>query len=46
MVMNFHLASGALFTYAFLTDGYGLPVVGSLIALVLSGKRLPWSLRT
>ena len=45
MVMNFHLASGALFTFDFLTDGYALPVVGSLIALVLSGKRLPWSLR-
>ncbi|MGC4085719.1 MAG: DoxX family protein [Vicinamibacterales bacterium] len=45
MVMNIHVASGALFTYAFLTNGYGLPVVGSTLGLAIGGIRLPWSLR-
>jgi uncharacterized membrane protein YphA (DoxX/SURF4 family) len=34
MALNFHIASGALFTYSFLTNGYGLPVLGSTLALV------------
>ena len=25
MVLNFHLASGIMFTYGYLTNGYGLP---------------------
>ena len=37
MVLNFHIASGALFKYSFLTNGYGLPVLGSTLALALSG---------
>jgi uncharacterized membrane protein YphA (DoxX/SURF4 family) len=37
MALNFHVASGALFKYSFLTNGYGLPVLGSTLALVLSG---------
>jgi uncharacterized membrane protein YphA (DoxX/SURF4 family) len=45
MVMNIHVASGALFKYAFLTNGYGLPVVGSTLALAIGGIRLPFSLR-
>jgi len=44
-VLNMHVASGALFHYAFLTNSYGPPVVGALAALALSGKRLPWSMR-
>ena len=34
MALNFHVASGALFKYSFLTNGYGLPVLGSTLALV------------
>ena len=45
MVMNIHVASGALFKYAFLTNGYGLPVVGSTLGLAIGGIRLPLSLR-
>ncbi len=45
MVMNIHLASGLLFKYAFLTNGYGLPVVGSTLGLAIGGVRLPLSLR-
>jgi uncharacterized membrane protein YphA (DoxX/SURF4 family) len=45
MVINIHIASGALFRYAFLTNGYGLPVLGSTLGLALGGVRLPFSLR-
>ena len=37
MALNFQFASGALFRYSFLTSGYGLPVLGSTLALALSG---------
>ena len=45
MVLNIHTASGALFKYSFLTNGYGLPVLGSTLALAIGGVRLRWSLR-
>jgi uncharacterized membrane protein YphA (DoxX/SURF4 family) len=45
MALNFQFASGALFRYSFLTSGYGLPVLGSTLALTLGGRRLPWSVR-
>lgn len=43
MVLNFHIASGAIFQSRFLTNGYGLPVLGGLLALAIGGVRLPWS---
>jgi uncharacterized membrane protein YphA (DoxX/SURF4 family) len=39
MAINFQIASGALFTYGFLSSGYGLPVLGSTLALALAGGR-------
>lgn len=45
MALNFQFASGALFKYSFLSSGYGLPVLGSTLALTLAGSRLPWSIR-
>jgi uncharacterized membrane protein YphA (DoxX/SURF4 family) len=45
MVLNFQIASGMIFTYAFLTNGYCLPVLGSTLGLAIGGVRLPWSLR-
>lgn len=45
MVLNFHVASGAIFRYSFLTNGYGLPVVGGLLALAIGGTALPLSLK-
>jgi len=36
MALNFHVASGVLFRYSFLTNGYGLPVLGSTLALVFA----------
>ena len=46
MALNFQFASGALFKYSILTSGYGLPVLGSTLALAVGGVRLPWSLRS
>ena len=37
MALNFHVAGGTLFKYSFLTNGYGLPVLGSTLALALDG---------
>jgi uncharacterized membrane protein YphA (DoxX/SURF4 family) len=45
MALNFQVASGAIFQYSFLTSGYGLPVLGSTLALAVGGVRLPWSVR-
>ncbi len=44
MILNFHFASGIIFSYGYLTNGYGLPVVGGLVALAIGGGRLPLSL--
>jgi uncharacterized membrane protein YphA (DoxX/SURF4 family) len=46
MALNFQFASGALFKYSFLTNGYGLPVLGSTLGLAVGGVRLPWSIRS
>ena len=44
MVLNFHLATGAIFRFGFLTDASGLPLLGALAALAMVGGRLPWGL--
>jgi uncharacterized membrane protein YphA (DoxX/SURF4 family) len=44
MVLNFHFASDVLFHYSYLTNAYGLPVLGGLLALAIGGSRLPLSL--
>ena len=38
MALNFQFASNVLVKYAFLTSGYGLPVLGGTLALVLAGS--------
>ena len=43
MALNFQIASGALFKYGFLTSGYGLPVLGSTLALALASPARPGS---
>ncbi len=45
MALNFSVASGAIFHLAFLTNGYGLPVLGPTLGLAVGGVRLPWSVR-
>lgn len=45
MVLNFHFASGVIFQYSYLTNGYGLPVLGGLLALAIGGYSLPLSVR-
>ena len=43
MVLNFHFAMGVLLRYSYLWNGYGPPVLGSLLALAIGGARLPVS---
>ena len=43
MVLNFHFAMGVLLQYSYLWNGYGPPVLGGLLALVIGGTRLPFS---
>jgi uncharacterized membrane protein YphA (DoxX/SURF4 family) len=43
MTLNFQVASGLIFKYAFLTNGYCLPVLGGTLGLAIGGVRLPWS---
>jgi uncharacterized membrane protein YphA (DoxX/SURF4 family) len=45
MVLNFHFASGIIFTLPYLWNGHGPPVLGGLAALALGGGNLPLSLR-
>jgi uncharacterized membrane protein YphA (DoxX/SURF4 family) len=45
MVCNFHFALGDFYSIEFLRDGAGPPVLGGLLALVIGGARLPWSIR-
>ena len=45
MALNFHIASGAIFGYRFLTNGYGLPVLGPTLGLAIGGVRQRWSVR-
>lgn len=43
MVLNFHFASSAIFRYQFLTNGFGLPVLGGLLALAIAGQSVSWN---
>ena len=43
MVLNFHFATSAFWSADFLRDGTGLPVLGGLLAIAISGSRLPFS---
>jgi uncharacterized membrane protein YphA (DoxX/SURF4 family) len=45
MALNFQIAGNMIFKYAFLTSGYGLPVLGSTLALAIGGVRLRLSVR-
>jgi uncharacterized membrane protein YphA (DoxX/SURF4 family) len=44
MAFNYEFASGVMLKYSFLTNGYGLPVLGATLALTIGGVRLPWSI--
>jgi uncharacterized membrane protein YphA (DoxX/SURF4 family) len=45
MVLNFHFALSAFYTWESLRDGALLPVVGGLLAIAIGGRGLPWSVR-
>jgi uncharacterized membrane protein YphA (DoxX/SURF4 family) len=44
MVLNFHFAADVLLHYSYLSNAYGPPVLGGLLALAVGGSRLPYSL--
>jgi uncharacterized membrane protein YphA (DoxX/SURF4 family) len=46
MVLNYHVASGAIVHVSLLASPSGLPVLGSTLGLAMGGVRLRWSLRT
>ena len=46
MVLNYQIASGAIFQLSFLASRSGLPVLASTLALAIGGARLPWSIRS
>jgi uncharacterized membrane protein YphA (DoxX/SURF4 family) len=45
VVLNFHFATSAFSSWAFLRDGTGPPVLGALLALAMAGRRLPFCVR-
>jgi uncharacterized membrane protein YphA (DoxX/SURF4 family) len=45
MILNAQIASGAIFSYAYLARANGLPLLGSLLGLMVGGARLPLSMR-
>ncbi|MEO8258525.1 MAG: DoxX family membrane protein [Acidobacteriota bacterium] len=45
LVLNYHIASGAIAEAGFLANRSGLPVLGSTLGLAVGGIRLRWSLR-
>ena len=44
-LLGLTIASGVMFEYSYLTNGYGLPVLGGLLALTIGGYSLPMSVR-
>jgi uncharacterized membrane protein YphA (DoxX/SURF4 family) len=44
MVLNIHFAASAFWSPNFLRDGYGLPVLGGMLAIAINGSKLPFSL--
>jgi uncharacterized membrane protein YphA (DoxX/SURF4 family) len=44
MVVNFHIATGAISSTDFLRDGTGPPLLGTLLALAIAGRQLPFSI--
>lgn len=45
MILSFQLAAGAMFSYAYLTNANGIPLLGALLGLTLGGGQLPLTLR-
>ena len=43
MILNFHFATASFFHWEFLHDGTGPPLIGALLALVIAGSNLPWT---
>jgi uncharacterized membrane protein YphA (DoxX/SURF4 family) len=46
MVLNFHFATASFWSWEFLRDGTGPPVIGALLAIAIGGIRMPWVVRS
>ena len=46
MVLNFHYGTSAFYSWEFLRDGTGPPVIGALLALAIGATSLPYCIRT
>lgn len=45
LVLNFHFGTSAFYAWEFLRDGTGPPVLAAVVALVIGGRRLPFTIR-
>lgn len=45
MVLNYQIASGAMFEMSFIASRSAFPVLASTLGLAVGGVRLPWSVR-
>jgi len=45
LVLNFHFGTSALYAWEFLRNGTGPPVLAALLALLIGGSRLPFTIR-
>jgi uncharacterized membrane protein YphA (DoxX/SURF4 family) len=43
MIVNFHIAADVLLRTEYLRNGYGPPILGALLALVIGGRQLPFT---
>ena len=46
MILNFHFATASYWSWEFLRDGTGPPLIGALLALALYRGKLPWGVRS
>jgi uncharacterized membrane protein YphA (DoxX/SURF4 family) len=46
MILNFHFATASFWSWEFLRDGTGPPLIGGLLALAIAGGRMPWTVRS
>ena len=46
MVLNFHFATASFWSWDFLRDGTGPPLIGGLLAIAIGGAKMPFSLRS
>jgi uncharacterized membrane protein YphA (DoxX/SURF4 family) len=46
MVLNFHFATASFWSWDFLRDGTGPPLIGGLLAIAIGAAKMPFSIRS